>query len=62
MSTKYQTIIITLSNGNTVQATVPAFCTQEEVEANEIHLTSINITDAKPLPENYKWEPIYKEN
>lgn len=51
MNQKYQNIILTLSTGLQVVATVPAFANRGE----EVLITDVKVTEPRELPEGTYW-------
>jgi hypothetical protein len=58
MTQKYQTIILHLSDGRTIKATVPEFCKEGDVLSL---LPQIEVTKPKEMPDGYSWFTIPKK-
>ena len=54
MADQYQNIILTLSTGKKICATVPAFIKRGE----RVSVETVEVTDCKSLPEDCKWEAL----
>ena len=55
--THFQNIVLELSDGRKIKATVPAFCETEEELAN-IHILKIGMTQPQPLPKESNFKII----
>ena len=55
--THFQNIVLELSDGRKVQATVPAFCKTDDELAN-LHIVKIEMTRPQPLPKDSKFKVI----
>lgn len=54
---KYQNIVLELTDGRLIKATVPAFCHR----GDEISIRDIRVTNPKKLPDNCSFENVEYE-